>query len=164
MKLKKFQFNRLSFDPVAPLFLGFTLLSVVGCSSVPSPKDLSEALSVRGPTVLNARVDPHQVELNRSLQPNRTPEILADVKDFSSKITRVTLQFTTIPVEIPMENIGGTTWRAQVTPEQLRSLAVSGRTISYAVKIIAENQEGKKAESSPPLSLEIKTPDLSQNA
>ncbi len=140
-----------------------SLVTLNGCSSMPGTTESSKEISATGPTILNARIDPTTVELNRNLQPVRTPEIIADVKDFRSKITNVTLKFKHVPMQIPMENVGGTTWRAVLTPEQLQTLAVSGKTITYDASIIARNQDGQVVEGSDPVNIAIKAPDLSQN-
>lgn len=119
-------------------------------------------VAAAGPTVMNVRTEPSTVELNRDLQPLQPAEVLADVKDFRSNITEVKLQFTHVPLEIPMENIGGTTWRTQLTPRQLQMLAVSGRTIKYEATIMAKNAEGQVASSKTPVEVSIKSPDLAQ--
>jgi hypothetical protein len=131
-----------------------------GCSSM--GKTESKELSSSGPTVMNARAEPSTVELNRNLQPIQDSEILADVKDFRGKVTDVRLKFVHVPVTIPMENIGGTTWRAKLSPQQLRSLAVSGKTISYDANIVARNDQGQTATSSSTVSVAVKAPELSR--
>jgi hypothetical protein len=152
----------LNFIQVLLISVG-SLVALNGCSSMPGTTESSKDLSSTGPTILNAHLDPSTVELNRNLQPEKTPEIIADVKDFRSKITSVILKFKHVPMQVPMENIGGTTWRATLTPEQLQTLAVSGKTINYDTTIIARNQEGQVVESSSPITIAIKAPDLSQN-
>jgi hypothetical protein len=116
--------------------------------------------AAHGPAVLSARSEPETVELNREFQPTRPAEVVADVKDLTSTITDVKLQFANIPLEIPMENIGGSTWRAQLTPRQLEMLAVSGRTTQYAANVVAKNQEGKTAMTRNPVQVAVKAPDL----
>ena len=122
-----------------------------------SAKDIAQ----RGPTVMNARTEPSTVELNRELKPFQKSEILADVKDFDSTISKVTVKFTQVPVQIPMTNIGGSTWRAEISPSQLKSLAVSGKTMKYEAQIEARNEKGQVAIARDPITVSVKTPDLS---
>lgn len=148
------------------ILLSFATIIVIasGCSSGPfasseSGKDIAQT----GPTVLNARSEPGTIELNRDLKTNTPAEILADVKDFQSKISDVRLQFLSVPLEIAMQNIGGTTWRAQLNPEQLQMLAVSGKTIKYDANIIARDIDGHSNMAKSPIQVAIKAPDLSKN-
>ncbi|HLD98990.1 MAG TPA: hypothetical protein VJB59_01960 [Bdellovibrionota bacterium] len=136
------------------------LVSLAGCSGMGSKSESGKELSASGPTIMNARTVPSTIELNKSLQPAQSPEILADVKDFSSTVSDVRVRFIHVPLEIPMTNIGGTTWRATLTPQQLRQLAVSGQTMQYDVNVIARNQKGQSITSQEPISLAVKTPEL----
>jgi hypothetical protein len=147
------------------LFIAGSLSLAAGCSTFKSSEtaEAGKELAAIGPTVLNARSEPSTVELNRSLQPIKTPEILADVKDFRSKVTDVKLKFVHVPITVAMENIGGTTWRAELTPQQLQMLAVSGKTISYDANIVARNERGQTAVSTTPVTVAVKAPDLAQN-
>src|SRR4051794_861231 len=100
-------------SPVIQVALIATAALLVGngCSTLmPGQTESSKEMSAAGPTVLNPHVEPSVVELNRNLQPKTTPEILADVKDFRGRVKEVRVQFTHVPLEIPMENVGGTTW------------------------------------------------------
>jgi len=151
-----------NFILVALISMG-SLLALNGCSSMPGATESSKEISATGPTILNVRLEPSTVELNRNLQAIKQPEVMADVKDFRSKVTHVTLKFRHVPMEVAMQNIGGTTWRAILTPEQLQTLAVSGKTINYDATISARNQEGQVVESSSPITIAIKAPDISQN-
>lgn len=118
------------------------------------------AAANNGPAVVSAKTEPGTIELNRDLQPTRPAEVVADIKDFTSKITEVKLQFANIPLEIPMENVGGSTWRAQLSPRQLEMLAVSGRTTRYEANVIAKNEDGKTAMTKNPVEVAVKAPDL----
>lgn len=150
---KKFNLSYVTF--------GLMLSIASGCATMrgeSSGKDLSQANS--GPTVVYAKTEPGTIELNRNFQPARPAEVVADIKDFTGKITDVKLQFANIPLEIPMENIGGSTWRAQFTPRQLEMLAVSGRTTRYEANVIARNNEGKTTMSKNPVEVAVKAPEL----
>jgi hypothetical protein len=153
----------LNYIQIMLIFAG-SMVALNGCSSMPGNTESSKEISAMGPSILNVRLEPSTVELNRNLQPIKIPEILADVKDFRSKITHVTLRFKHVPLQISMENVGGTTWRAILSPEQLQNLAVSGKTITYDANVIARNQDGQVVESNDPINIAIKAPDLSQNA
>ena len=139
------------------------LLTGAACSSMPGQSESSQNLSANGPTILNARTQPGTIELNTALQPNQPAEILADVKDFNSTITDVKLRFVHVPLELPMKNIGGTTWRAQLSPKQLQLLAVSGKTMKYDANIIAKNEAGQTAVSGEPVTVAVKTPEVAKN-
>src|SRR5689334_18945871 len=98
-----------------PLALGaLTAISLgVGCSSpghVKSESKTGQDLASNGPTVVDARTQPETIKLNQSLQATEGAEVLADVKDFTAKVTDVKLRFVRVPLEVPMKNIGGTTW------------------------------------------------------
>ena len=104
---------------------------------------------------------PGVVELNRDFQPMKPAEVLADIKDSNARIDNVTLQFSGIPLEVPMENIGGTTWRAQLTPRQLEMLAVNGQTIHYKANVVAHDENAARLGARPvPVEVAIKTPDV----
>lgn len=151
----------LLFGAVLSASLG--LVAASGCSTlgIGGGKSTPE-LAASGPTVLNARAEPGTVELNRDLQPTKDAQVVADVKDFRNTIDSVKLRFKEAPIELSMENIGGTTWRGTLTPQQLQLLAVSGKTVSYTAEVIAHNDAGQVATSSEPLKVAVKTPDLSK--
>jgi hypothetical protein len=158
MKTSVKSLSQLSIVVTAALF-------TYGCSSLPgstSGKDISSAGS--GPTVVNARVTPSTIELNRNMQPMTPAEILADVKDFQSPVKEVKLRFLHVPLQIPMERVSGTTWRAILTPEQLQMLAVSGKTITYEATVIARDERGQTSVSQSPITVAIKAPDVSASA
>jgi hypothetical protein len=140
---------------------GFTLFT--GCSSASknheSPGKAIE-LSSEGPTVLNARSEPQVITLNRDLQPNRPGEVIADVKDLKSPVTDVKVQFKDLPLEVPMERVGGSTWRAELTPQQIQMLAVSGKTVKYKATVIAKDDQGVTAQSHETIEVAVQAPDL----
>jgi hypothetical protein len=140
------------------------LISLAGCASSPSRQSNTMAdsatISENGPNVLNARSEPQVVTLNKDLQPVEPGEVIADVKDFKHQITDVRLKFRNLPIEVPMENIGGTTWKAELTPGQLQMLAVSGKTMKYDADVIATNIDGKTAQTKDPVIVAVAAPDL----
>ncbi len=129
-----------------------------GCSSMGSKT--GQDMSPTGPTVVNAKSNPTTIELNQSFQPQSPASVTAEVKDFSSKVTDVRLRFVRVPMEIRMENVGGTTWKAELTPQQIRTLAVGGETMSYEANVVARNKEGMVAVSPTPVEITVKTPEL----
>ena len=137
-------------------------LAATGCSSMGGTH--GSEIAATGPTVLNVRVNPDQVELNQSLQPMKPVEIVADVKDFTSKVADVRLRFVHAPIEVKMRNIGGSTWMAQLTPEQLKMLAVSGQIMKYDANIVARDEDGMVATSRAPVTIAIKAPELPARA
>jgi hypothetical protein len=145
---------------VATFMIGMTLAAVTGCSSAGKNPNGATEISADHPSVLNARAEPQVVTLNRDLQPNQQAEVLADVKFFKGQISGVTLKFRDIPFEVPLENIGGTTWRAEFSPRQLQALAVSGKTVQYKADVIAKDDQGETAKSPDPITVVIQAPDL----
>lgn len=149
------------------LFISSLMSSLMGCSSPEKPRNERTmstqdrvAQAVQGPTVIYAHTEPSVVELNRDLQPLRPAEVIADVKDFSSPVTQVSLRFLKVPIEIPMHNIGGSTWRAELTPKQLQDLAVSGRTVRYDAIVVTKNEDGDVGRLKRPVQVAVKAPDL----
>jgi hypothetical protein len=137
------------------------ICTMAGCSSAPSQqtqKNEPIELSANSPTVLNARIEPDIVVLNSEMQPTTPAQIVADVKDFKNRVTDVRLKFADVPLEIPMENIGGTTWRAQLTPQELQMLAVSGKTVKYKTMIVAKSSAGDVSDSGDPVLVAVKAP------
>ncbi len=151
----------LKISSVLAISLGI-LSGISGCSSMPGSSVSGEDIAPTGPTVMNVRTEPSTVELNRELRPFQKPEILADVKDFGAKVEKVTLKFTHVPIQVPMKNVGGTTWRAELSQEQLKMLAVSGKTIKYDTLVEAQDEKGRIGMSSSPTTVAIKAPDLSR--
>lgn len=134
-----------------------------GCSSMGGgDKTDSQDLSQTGPSIVNARLSPEKIELNRQFAPPQPVEVLAEVKDFTSPISDVKLRFLRVPMEIPMKHVNGTTWRAELTPQQLKTLAVGGQTITYQANVIARNENGQIAVSREPIDVAVAAPDLAQ--
>ena len=143
------------------LISALSLLALgAGCSSLGGNQTSSKELSANGPTILNARTEPSTVELNPNLQPKEAPQVLADVKDFNSNVNNVKLRFVHVPLEIPMHNIGGTTWEGRITQKQLSMLAVAGKTMNYEANIIAKNEAGQTAVTESPITVSVKAPDV----
>ncbi len=145
-------------------FLPALLIGVAGagCSSMGNKS--GEKIASTGPTVVTTKTEPKTIELNQSFQPQQPATVTAEVKDFTSKVTDVRLRFVRVPMEIRMENIGGTTWKADLTPQQIRTLAVGGETMSYEANVVARNVEGMVAVSPSPVEITVKTPELTQRA
>lgn len=140
-----------------------SLIALNGCSSPLGKGDISgQDIARNGPAVLNVHTYPATVELTRKLQPVQKPEIVADVKDFGASISKVTLKFNHVPIQIPMKNIGGTTWRAELSNEQIKTLAVSGKTINYDATVEATDTKGLMGVSSSPVTVAIKTPSMTR--
>ncbi len=134
---------------------------ITSCSSASRTSQTSaEELSTTGPTILNVRTEPGTFEVTRELSPLQAPVILADVKDLTSKVQSVRLQFQRVPIVIDMKRVAGTTWQATLTPEQIRQLAVSGETMNYRATITARNALGRSGESAA-LDVRVKAPEVS---
>jgi hypothetical protein len=139
-----------------------TVLALTGSCASKQPVYTSgtDKISSDGPTIVYVRSEPEIVQLNRDLQPMETAQVIADVKDFKSVITNVTLTFENTPITIPMENIAGTTWRAEITPSQIEMLSVVGKTARYNAVVTAKNADGKTVTSPNPVTVAIQTPDI----
>lgn len=149
-----------------PIVIGIALSVITfaaGCSTIGGKQESSgQEISASGPTIMNARSNPETFELNNRLQPMQTAEVYADVKDFTSQIRNVRLRFLHVPIEVPMQRVAGTTWRAELTPQQLKALAVSGQTMNYEANVIATNEKGQTAVAKEPLKVAVKAPDVTQ--
>ena len=137
------------------------ILMFAGCSSASKQQQNKPIqISSNSPTILNARAEPGTISLNSDMQPMSPARVVADVKDFNTRVVDVRLKFDDVPLEVPMENIGGTTWRAEITPQELQMLAVSGRTVKYKTTIIAKDANGIVSNSSEPLFVAVKAPNI----
>ena len=145
----------------ARALLPLLVLPLAACSTLSGGSSKTgQDLAANGPTVVDARTNPGTFELNKQLQATSPTEVLAEVKDFMSKITEVKLRFVNALLEVPMTNIGGSTWRAVLTPEQLKQLAVGGQTMNYQAQVIATNEDGITNVSQQALNVSVKAPDL----
>ena len=112
---------------------------------------------------MNARAEPRVVILNSDMAPMTPAQVFADVKDFNSRVVDVRLKFNDVPIEIPMERIGTTTnWKAQLTPEQLQMLAISGDTVKYKATITAKDLDGNSTKTDQPLFVTVKAPSIAR--
>ena len=69
------------------------------------------------------------------------------------------LRFTHVPIEVPMTNVGATTWRATLSARELQLLAVAGRTMTYDANIVAKDEAGQTRCQQEPVQVAIKAPD-----
>lgn len=139
-----------------------TLATTSGCSTGGRQGVEADEVASVTPHVVGARVVPGEIELDRKMLPKKDPEILAEVKDYNSQITDVMVRFVRAPLELEMEHVGGTTWRAKLTNEQIRRLAIGGETVGYQANVIAWNEDGQVAMSERPIEVKIKAPDLAK--
>jgi hypothetical protein len=136
-------------------------LSIAGCSSSEKATDpATPEFADKGPTVLNVVTQPGVVELDQNFQPAQRTMITADIKDFNHEVTDVRLRFREIPLELPMIKVGGTTWRAELSANQLQQLAISGKTVRYTADVMAWNDQGDSNQSERPISVSVKGPDI----
>ncbi len=141
----------------------FSLVFTLGCSSMPGASKSGEDLAASGPTVVNTRANPETVELDRNYNAKTGAEVITEVKDFSAKVVDVKLRFVNAPVEIPMQHVSGTTWRATLTSGQLKTLGVGNQTTQHEATVIARDSSGAVAKSKTPVQISIKGPDLSRD-
>jgi len=144
---------------LSPILLSLSLLSISACSTGSKSAD---DLAYTGPTVLDAKTNPGTFELNRQMSPKTEAQVVADVKDFNSKVTDVRLRFVRVPVEIPMKmsKDKADQWVADLSKDQLRELAVAGHTMNYDANIIAKNAKGQVATTKKPINVAVKAPDV----
>ena len=150
--------NHGKFGAAALIVTSIWILQMTACSRMPWKQESDKEIAKSGPTVLNAHSEPGTFELNNQQQAKQPGKVLADVKDFNSKIIEVKLNFTEIPLSVTMHNIGGTTWVAELSSEQLRSLAVPGKTMKYKSSVVAKDEQGKTASSKDHVEIEIIAP------
>ena len=136
------------------------LLAAMGCAHGGLTGD---ELTTIGPNIMNVRTSPSTIDLDKNMEVAKPAQIFAEVKDFKSNVNEVKLRFIHVPLELNMEHVGGTTWRAELSPDQLKTLAVSGQTMRYDANIVARNTEGQTAVSKEPVQISVKAPDVSKN-
>lgn len=164
-----------------PIFVGkvslgfFALFLGLGCSTSQTTQQQRQ-LEAKGspPVVTNPRVEPKQVNLSEDLSSGRPVDILADVKTFDSPVDQVKMRlnfapstdqnvrFFKRPVEVELHRQVGTTWRARLSPSELRALAINGETITYLGQIYAKNDRGQITVSGQPVEFTIQAPPVSQ--
>jgi hypothetical protein len=142
---------------LSPILLGLSLVSFSACSSMGSKS--AEELAYTGPTVLDTRTNPGTFELNQQMKPKTQAEVVANVKDFQSKVKDVRLRFNRVPIEVPMQKTKGDEWVARLSQQQLRELAVAGHTMKYEANIIAKNEKGQIATAKSPITITVKAPE-----
>lgn len=117
-----------------------------------------QTLSSTGPSVVDVQVQPKTFELDPGWQPTEPAKIVAQVKDFTAKVTEVRLRFSRVPLQVPMRHVGGTTWEATLSPSQLQTLAVGGKTMEYEANLIARNEDGLITVNPAPIEIAVKAP------
>ncbi len=146
------------------LLASIVAATIAGCSSGPLGNGASSKdLAYEGPTIIDAKLDPSTIELNRDMKMNNA-QVVAEVADYGAKVTSVTLDFKDIPMKIPMKHKKGTTWVADFNQKQLEKLAVSGKTMKYDARLIAKDEKGRTAESKDYLTIAVKSPDATAKA
>lgn len=113
-----------------------------------------------GPIVLNVRANPETVNLDRNFKPTSPAEVLAEVKDYKAEVTEVRMNVRNTPISIPMQHVSGTTWRATLTPAQLKTLGIGDQTTQYDVDVIAKDSMGLSKVERSTASIQVKGPDL----
>ncbi|MBC7692246.1 MAG: hypothetical protein H7222_10795 [Methylotenera sp.] len=131
------------------------------CSTLKGEKSAAN-IATTGPSVVSAKSQPSTFELDRQMNPTSGADVVAEVKDYSSNIAEVNLRFIHVPMTVPMTHVGGTTWTAHFTAEQLKVLAVGGQTIAYDANVIARNEDGQTAVGAETVKVAVKAPDLTQ--
>ena len=154
---RRFASNRKTWLPIALLACGLAS----GCAS--SGKDLTKNAQ-SGPVVINPRSEPSKIELTRFLQAKEPHQFLAEIQDFSAPVTEAKVTIEGTPLEVPLQKIGGTTWRGELNSEQLKRLAISGKTIEYKARIVARDQKGVTGASEGTIEVKVAAPTLDADA
>lgn len=136
-------------------FLAVTCLLMSACSTSAPP-----IAAQRGPAIINVRTSPNVVRLNRNYMPTSPAEVLAEVKDYNAPVKEVHLKFKNSPVEISMEHLNGTTWRALLTADQLKRLSIGGQVTKYDLSVTARDQDGEITTVADAAHFQIQGPDL----
>lgn len=150
-----------NFKTSSLILVSISLGSLAACSTFSGNKSESaKELATAGPTVVDVKANPGTFEVNQNLQPISRSQVVANVKDFSNKVTDVRLRFVHIPLEIPMTQVSPSTWTADLKPDQLRMLAVNGHTMKYEANVIARDNKGQTAVSPNALEIAVRAPDI----
>ena len=136
-------------------------LAISGCASNRTAPSNSAS---EGPRIIESRVQPEKIELNNYFQAKQPNQIFAEVQDWKSEVNNVHVQFLNVPMNIPMQRVSGTTWRAELSTDQLKKLAVSGKTMKYRANIIAQDANGLVSSSYKPVEISVEAPDAVQNS
>lgn len=142
---------------IAPILVSFSLVLLAGCAS---GSKASQEIAVSGPSVLDAKTNPGTFDLNSNLEPVSLTQVVANVKDFSNKVTDVRIRFVHVPLEIPMKEVSPSTWVATLSSTQLKQLGVNGHTMKYEANVIARDNQGQTGISKQPLEISVRAPDL----
>jgi hypothetical protein len=155
------------------VFLSLSVLIGAAACSTPSgstQQDQKVAEAGAPPVVVNPRAEPKMVNLSEGLSTPKPVEVFADVKTFDAGLDKVSLRLTFSPeteqrmkffkkpIEMRMENVGGTTWRARLTNRELEMLAINGESITYQGQILAQNDRGQITMSGEPIEITIHAP------
>lgn len=136
------------------------LITGSGCAAIQGGK--SPESSATGPTVVETRVEPGTVELNQDMKLNEPAMVVAQIQDLKSEVTQVTLRFLNAPVELPMEHVAGTAWRAQIPEQTAQRLAINDQTTKYEANVYARNADGEVGVSREPVEISIKAPKVAK--
>jgi len=145
-----------AFAVVIASSVAFTLSA---CSSSPKGSE-DQQMVMGGPRIVNPRAQSDTIELNQYFQAKEPNAFFVDVQDFGGSVENVKLRFLNAPIEIPMDKVGGTTYRGELSSQQLKSMAVTGKTMKYDAKVVARNDRGVVSVSKDTLSVEVEAPDF----
>jgi hypothetical protein len=141
------------------------VLSAAACSTSPKSARGGQPgqVGVNGPGIEDSRVEPEIVQLDRYLRPTQPARIITEIQDYSSPIVEVSARFLQVPLEVPLRNIGHRTWSADLTPQQLRMLSVTGQTMRYDAAISVRDAQGHTVVSPDTFQVAISAPDITSN-
>lgn len=140
--------------------VALALASASACSTLKGEKEGGDVASTTGPVVVDSKIQPSTIELDRKLQPMQRAQVTAEVKDFQSEVTDVKLRFSRIPMEVPLKHLGGSTWEGEISPAMLKKLAVGNQKTAYEANIIAKNAKGEVAVGQHPIEVVVRAPEL----
>ena len=141
-------------------------------SSQAAQRNKDQTNSSKNLVIVDVKAQPEYTQLDENFGVTRTVKVFADVKSFLSSLEKVTLKLTpsaemddnlkffTGPLEIPMKHLGGTTWKAELSDEVLKALAISGEHLKFDGNVVAVNKKGDIAVSGAPVDVIVESPPL----
>lgn len=143
----------------------------IGCStSQPQEERTGKVALNTPPVIINPRVEPSQVRLDRDFSARKDVLMFADVKSLGADLNDVKVQiyfspdvpedmrFFNKPVVLGMRHLSGSTWEAKLTEREIAKLAINGERIQYEGRIIATNDKGQTSTSDQPIRFVIEAP------
>ncbi len=130
----------------------------------------TSGMPIAPPVIANPRVVPNVVILGPRLDAAQPVNVYVDIKSLGSNLDKVKLRlyfasdtdqrlkFFERPVSVDMKHLEGSTWRAELSDNELKKLAINGESLKYEGHIIAQNDQGQTTVSSETITFTIQAP------